>query len=186
MMVLKRSKSIHRNRYSNDEELNTHRHKNSSSQSSALRSSLDTFIIPRRTRYPSGKSPHPESIDLQIAKTLLGYDDTTAQTSETKLQFCQGQKRTENPAQNDHSLLGAWMSSDISFDGASKCQSSPRYSSVNTALTGSDWSAFSIRHFSTSSYGSDRETSKFSRQYNEHAKEYGLTDLVTIAENGIY
>lgn len=184
-MVIMRAKFIHRNRYGDDEELSTHRHKNSSSQSSAPRSSLDTFVIPRRTRYASGNSPHPEPIDLQIAKNLLSYDDTIAQRSETKLPFSQGHNPSENPAQNDSSLLGAWMSSDMSFDGASKSRSSARYSSVNTALTGSVWSGFSIRHFSTSSYGSDRETSKSIGQYNEHAKRCGLTELVTIAENGL-
>ena len=184
-MVLKSSPSIHRNRYSINEEHSNRRRKNSSSQSSAPRSSLDTFVIPRRTRYPSGNSPHPEPIDLQIAKNLLHYDNTTAQKSEPKLQQIQEQKHSQNQAQNDTNGLGAWISSDVSFDGVSKSRSSARYSSTNTALTGSDWSDFSIRHFSASSYGSDRETSKSIRQYNEYAKEHGLTDLIAIAENGI-
>jgi len=184
-MVLKSSTSIHRNRYSINEECSNHRHKNSSSQSSAPRSSLDTFVIPHRTRYPSGNSPHPEPIDLQIAKNLLNYDDTTTQKSEAKLQHILGQKRSQNQAQNDTNRLGAWISSDISFDGVSKSRSSAWCSSTNTALTESDWSGFSIRHFSASSYGSDRETSKSIQQYNEYAKEYGLTDLIAIAENGI-
>lgn len=38
------------------------------------RSTLDTFIIPGRTRFPSGKLKAPEPVDLQITQGLLNPD----------------------------------------------------------------------------------------------------------------
>ena len=42
------------------------------------RSSLDTFVIPGRTRLPSSKSSQPESVDIQITQNLLNHDSVVS------------------------------------------------------------------------------------------------------------
>jgi len=144
------------------------------------RSSLDTFIIPNRTRLPSSKPKVPEEFDIHLTQKLLDIEkmqksiDPNPRTSSQRA-LVPVAKTSPVP---DASLArqrvssGTYSWSPAGYDG-------PIDSTDQSRGTSTTWSTVSARIFTDTSTGSDhRETSEFVKEYNNLATKYGLPVFV--------
>lgn len=140
------------------------------------RSSLDTFIIPNRTRLPSSKPKVPEEFDFNLTKTLLDIEEMEKPTEAIPKTSSQRAvvPVAKKPFVPNTSLIhqrgssGTYSWSPTGFDG-------PIDSTDQSRGTSTTWSTVSARISTDSSPGSDhRDTSEYIKEYNSLATKYGL------------
>ncbi|KAL9051228.1 MAG: hypothetical protein Q9162_006155 [Coniocarpon cinnabarinum] len=146
---------------------------------STLRSpSLDTLIIPGRTRYPSDppekRSPQPANLDVSVAKALLDF------------------KATQQPGKNDtfagsastypeQQPLRSASHTDLGSEGsqfANPARSAISHSDEFGSSTGSRATSSAL----DPSEGSKNMAQKHALRFNEIAKGYGLECVLRVSD----
>lgn len=141
------------------------------------RSSLDTFIIPNRTRFPSSKPKVPEELEFPLAETLL------SKSEEMEKPFEPGPRTSSQyaliPAPVPDAPLVRQGNSSATNSRLPAGYDGPIDSIDQSSGTSTTWSTISPRVFTDSSAASDhRETSEFVKAYNSLATQHGLPMLV--------
>lgn len=122
------------------------------------KSSLDTFVIAGRTRYPSAKIPVPETIDFRIAKSLLDFD--SAKSTKDFVDDWQASQQQEERGDEKR---------DLASSGSHHGPASHRFSSNVRRLY--------LNEFGSGSEESSRIASDFLTEYNNLAQQHGLRDI---------
>ena len=140
------------------------------------RSSLDTFIIPNRTRLPSSKPKVPEEFDFNLTKTLLDIEEMEKPTEAIPKTSSQRDvvPVAKRPFVPNTSLIhqrgssGTYSWSPTGFDG-------PIDSTDQSRGTSTTWSTVSARISTDSSPGSDhRDTQNCQVTVRASVLEVGL------------
>jgi len=133
------------------------------------RSSLDGFVIPGRTRYPSAKIPIPNPIDFHIAKSLLDSDQDN----------------------RSYDSIDAWQATRGSEFGGThdqvvhnRHQSEQRIGSNHSTHGYVDGLYFT--RLGSASRNSSRVTSDFVGWFNDLANQHGLRKIAGRNSSGAY
>ena len=146
------------------------------------RSSLDTFIIPNRTRFPSSKPKILEDFDLPLTQTLLSIeamappDAPGLRTSSQRAVLPVSEGHLVQDASRVHEMsLIRQPGSNGTCSGLSARYDGPIDSIDRSTGTSITWSNVSARNFTDSTTASDhRDTSDFVKKYNTLATQHGL------------
>ena len=183
MFGLRKSVSYHHIRNNDDE---NHRRSSSlvdSTRAPHSRSSTDTFVIPRRTRYPSSASPQPAPLDLVVAENLLSYEPTDAsKTVYERASANVSRVRVRNSAKLD---LRDQRSSTAPSDQTDRpCR---RRAKALSSHSSSDWNFFTRGLSIAESQGSnDHDASTHVKHYNRLAKQLHISEMSVLGEIGIF
>ncbi len=139
------------------------------------RSSLDTFLIPGRTRLPSSKSTVPDHIGLGLTRKIMSSTSLCVPGRTSSQNFMAS--GPEASRLNQRSSSGTDTSPRNGLDGQLD-------STDQSRATSTTWSTISRRIFTSSSGSSDhRETKTFVKEYNSLAMKHGLPQFV--ADNNV-
>jgi len=143
---------------------------NQHNRKARARSSLDTFLIPGRTRLPSSKPKVPDEFDLRTTQSLFNLEAIQIRYKPLPRTISQRimASNSEAPLFHRRESSGTDTLLPGGFDG-------PNDSTDQSRVTSTTWSTVSHRIFTDSSGSSNhRETSGFFEEYNRLAMKHGL------------
>lgn len=142
--------------------------------------SLDTLIIPGRTRYPSDKGPPSRIVDVRVAEALLDRELRQNDGNYSYNALVKTNDLLRPPEPQRYRSLVAQTSKSLAANGFDGQYGHSRHSS---GFSGSNSSRRSGGCSSLASrLSADRDPSRYVELYNHLARKSALTELVALAE----
>ena len=181
MHALRRSISSYNDEKGESDLLDGDRRHAISSKASHRAPSLDTLIIPGRTRYPSDKGPPSGTIDVRVAQALVDRElrQTDGTYSYNALVKTNDLLRPPPEPQRYRSLVAQTPKSLAAngFDGQyGHSRHSSGFSGSNSSRRSGGCSSLASR------LSADRDPSRYVELYNHLARKSALTELIALVE----